>query len=100
MARVLERAAPVGVVVTTRPQRRDWSGFTAHAILIASVAVIAFPLYYALVISTQTVSQATSLPPPFFGSHSHCNFPQALGSYASSGPVGTNETSENSGRSL
>jgi sn-glycerol 3-phosphate transport system permease protein len=63
MARVLERAAPVGLEVTTPRRRRDWGAFTAHAILIASVAVLAFPLYYAIVISTQTVSQATSLPP-------------------------------------
>jgi sn-glycerol 3-phosphate transport system permease protein len=63
MARVLERAAGVDLAATTPRRRRDWSGFTAHAILIASVAVIAFPLYYAIVISTQTVSQATSLPP-------------------------------------
>ena len=49
--------------MTTPRRRRDWSSFTAHAILIASVAVLAFPLYYAIVISTQTVGQATSLPP-------------------------------------
>jgi sn-glycerol 3-phosphate transport system permease protein len=63
MGRVLERTAPMGVAVTTPRRRRDWSSFTAHAILIASVAVLAFPLYYAIVISTQTVGQATSLPP-------------------------------------
>jgi sn-glycerol 3-phosphate transport system permease protein len=63
MARVLERTAEVGLAATRPRRRRDWSGFTAHAILIAAVAVIAFPLYYAIVISTQTVSQATSLPP-------------------------------------
>jgi ABC-type glycerol-3-phosphate transport system permease component len=56
MARVLERTAPMGVAVTTPRRRRDWSSFTAHAILIASVAVLAFPLYYAIVISTQTAS--------------------------------------------
>ena len=63
MARALAEAGPLAVEAPARPRRRDWSGFTAHAILIASVAVIAFPLYYAIVISTQTVSQATSLPP-------------------------------------
>ncbi len=63
MARVLESTARVDLAVTTPRRRRDWSGVTAHAILIASVAVIAFPLYYAIVISTQTVSQATGLPP-------------------------------------
>jgi ABC-type glycerol-3-phosphate transport system permease component len=53
----------MGVAVMTPRRRRDWSSFTAHAILIASVAVLAFPLYYAIVISTQTASQATTLPP-------------------------------------
>jgi len=63
MARVLESTAQVGLAVTTPRRRRDWGAFTAHAILIGSVAVLAFPLYYAIVISTQTVGQATSLPP-------------------------------------
>jgi len=44
-------------------RRRDWSGLVAHAILIASVVVLAFPLYYAFVISTQTLDEVTSLPP-------------------------------------
>ena len=44
-------------------RRVDWGGFAAHAILVASVAVIAFPLYYAFAISTQTLSDVTSLPP-------------------------------------
>ena len=44
-------------------RRRDMSGVIAHAILIASVAVLAFPLYYAFVISTQTLDEVTSLPP-------------------------------------
>ena len=35
----------------------------AHAILVTAVLVIAFPLYYAFVISTQTQSEASSLPP-------------------------------------
>jgi len=44
-------------------RRRDWSGLIAHAILLASVVVLAFPLYYAFVISTQTLDEVTSLPP-------------------------------------
>ena len=44
-------------------RRRDMSGVIAHAILIASVAVLAFPLYYAFVISTQTLDEVTTLPP-------------------------------------
>jgi sn-glycerol 3-phosphate transport system permease protein len=61
MARVLERAA--GATVARARGRRDRSGLVAHAILLGSVVVLAFPLYYALVISTQTVGEATSLPP-------------------------------------
>src|SRR5713101_2097330 len=62
-------AARAHVLATARlmaeraPRRVDWSGWTAHAILVVAVAMIAFPLYYALVISTQTLDQVTSLPP-------------------------------------
>ena len=51
----------IGRVPATR--RRDWSGAIAHAILVASVVMLAFPLYYAFVISTQTLDEVTSLPP-------------------------------------
>ena len=44
-------------------RRRDMSGVIAHAILVASVVVLAFPLYYAFVISTQTLDEVTHLPP-------------------------------------
>jgi sn-glycerol 3-phosphate transport system permease protein len=63
MTGILAEAAPLAVVKPARRRPRDWSGVLVHAILILSVAVLAFPLYYALVISTQTVAQATSLPP-------------------------------------
>jgi sn-glycerol 3-phosphate transport system permease protein len=63
MARTLSESATLAVATPLRRRRRDRSGTLAHAILIMSVAVLAFPLYYALVISTQTVAQATSLPP-------------------------------------
>jgi sn-glycerol 3-phosphate transport system permease protein len=59
-------AAPAGLLGTTRaarPARRPWDRWLAHAILAASVAVVAFPLYYAFVISTQTLDQASTLPP-------------------------------------
>ena len=35
----------------------------AHTILVASIVVFAFPLYYAFVISTQSLDEVTSLPP-------------------------------------
>jgi sn-glycerol 3-phosphate transport system permease protein len=46
-----------------RVRRRDWRSWVTHAILTGAVIVIAFPLYYAFVISTQTPSEASSLPP-------------------------------------
>jgi len=62
MARTLAQPATLAAA-QERPRRRDWHGFTAHVILIASVALLAFPLYYAFVISTQTLSQVTTTPP-------------------------------------
>jgi sn-glycerol 3-phosphate transport system permease protein len=65
MARVLEAPATTAerAVAMRRPPRRDRSGLLAHAILLVSTAVLAFPLYYAFVISTQTMEQASSVPP-------------------------------------
>ena len=62
MALTLSRPAALAAA-SSRPRRRDWHAFTAHAILLASVVVLAFPLYYAFVISTQTLSQVTTMPP-------------------------------------
>lgn len=56
-------ALPMEVARRGRARRRDWNALVAHAILISAVVVLAFPLYYALVISTQTLSEVTSLPP-------------------------------------
>jgi len=50
------------------PRRADWSGRLAHAILIASVVVLAFPLYYGFVISTQSLGEVSSLPPKLWPS--------------------------------
>ena len=56
-------ATPMGDVRTARPTRPPWDRWLAHLILASAVVVIAFPLYYAFVISTQTLSDASSLPP-------------------------------------
>ena len=57
-------AARVGEVSEPRPRRRrPWDRWLSHLILASAVAVIAFPLYYAVVISTQTLSEVSSLPP-------------------------------------
>jgi sn-glycerol 3-phosphate transport system permease protein len=63
MARTLARPATLGVAVERRVRRRDWHAVAAHAILVASVVLLAFPLYYAFVISTQTLAQVTAMPP-------------------------------------
>jgi sn-glycerol 3-phosphate transport system permease protein len=63
MARTLAQPAAIDVASGRRVRRRDWHAFTAHAILAAAVALLAFPLYYAFVISTQTLAQVTTMPP-------------------------------------
>jgi sn-glycerol 3-phosphate transport system permease protein len=54
--RVLRRAP----LARWRPR---WHNVVAHAILLAAVGIIAFPLYYAFVISTQTLGEAIRMPP-------------------------------------
>jgi sn-glycerol 3-phosphate transport system permease protein len=41
----------------------QWGNVLVHLLLLACVAVIAFPLYYAFVISTQTVEEVLARPP-------------------------------------
>ena len=78
MARALETVADVGVVSTRRVRRSDWSGLIAHGILVAAVLVLAFPLYYAFVISTQSLGEVSSLPPKLYPSTSFAdNYAQA-----------------------
>jgi sn-glycerol 3-phosphate transport system permease protein len=63
------RAAAVAVAREAPAARRpDWNGRIAHAILLAAVCVLAFPLYYGFVISTQTLGQVSSLPPTLWPS--------------------------------
>jgi sn-glycerol 3-phosphate transport system permease protein len=53
------------------PRRRpEWNSRLTHGILLASVLVLAFPLYYAFVISTQSLGEVSSLPPKLFPSTS------------------------------
>ncbi len=49
-------------------RRAGWNGRIAHGILLAAVVVLAFPLYYAFVISTQSLSEVSSLPPKLWPS--------------------------------
>ena len=43
-------------------RRRDWTKVLVHALLILSILLIGFPLYYAFVISTQSMDEATRTP--------------------------------------
>jgi sn-glycerol 3-phosphate transport system permease protein len=62
-----ERALPrveARVKVRERRQRPfPWGTLTVHLMLVLAVAVIAFPLYFAFVISTQTIDQVVQKPP-------------------------------------
>jgi sn-glycerol 3-phosphate transport system permease protein len=49
-------------------RRADWNARIAHGILLASVLVLAFPLYYGFVISTQSLGEVSSLPPKLWPS--------------------------------
>lgn len=51
-------------------RRRDWNSRITHGILLAAVLVLAFPLYYAFVISTQSLGEVSSLPPKLLPSTS------------------------------
>jgi len=56
------RLAQPGVVVRRR-RPADWHAVVVHALLLACIAVVAFPLYYAFVISTQDLQQVVALDP-------------------------------------
>jgi sn-glycerol 3-phosphate transport system permease protein len=66
-ARVAARPRPTVTVMPAereRPRRHiDWATVLVHLALIAAVAVIAFPLYYAFVISTQALDEVIQKPP-------------------------------------
>jgi sn-glycerol 3-phosphate transport system permease protein len=57
------RVGPFPALVEGRRRRVPWSGVVVHGLLLLCVAVMAFPLYYAFVISTQTVDQVMARPP-------------------------------------
>ena len=46
-----------------RRRRLPWASIVLHALLLACVAVIAFPLYFAFVISTQDITEVVQRPP-------------------------------------
>jgi len=64
---VAPRPRPIitaGTAEAERPRRRiDWNAIFVHAVLIVAVALVAFPLYYAFVISTQAIDEVIQKPP-------------------------------------
>ena len=68
--------------------RNPWLNFFSHAVLILGVAIVAFPLYLALVASTHTASEIVQSPMPLLpGSHMWENYKAAL---LGSGKLGSN----------
>jgi sn-glycerol 3-phosphate transport system permease protein len=51
------------VTVSRRHRPLPWASIVLHALLIACVAVITFPLYFAFVISTQDIAEVVQRPP-------------------------------------
>ena len=78
------RAAPVEAAQLAarggflRRRRADWHAVAVHALLVVCVAVVAFPLYYAFVISTQDLPQVVARPPRLLpSSHMLDNYAEA-----------------------
>ena len=74
-------------------ENRPWANFFAHAVLIASVILVAFPLYVTFVASTLTYEQIIAVPMPLVpGDQLMANYSQVLtaGSHkGSAAPVAT-----------
>ncbi len=68
--------------------RNPWLTFLSHAVLVLGVAIVAFPLYLALVASTHTAEAIVQSPMPLLpGSHLWSNYQAAL---FGSGKLGSN----------
>jgi len=57
--------AQVRARATAAPRRKrfPWSSVVVHALLIACIAVVVFPLYFAFIVSTQDLQQVVQRPP-------------------------------------
>ncbi|HEY9209351.1 sn-glycerol-3-phosphate ABC transporter permease UgpE [Acidovorax soli] len=68
--------------------RNPWLNFLSHAVLILGVAIVAFPLYLALIASTHTAEAIVQSPMPLLpGAHLWDNYRAAL---FGSGKLGSN----------
>jgi len=60
-------------------ENRPWLTFVSHAVLIAGLAVVAFPLYFTFVASTRTLEEILSVPMPLLpGDQLWENYTQVL----------------------
>ena len=60
-------------------ENRPWLNFLAHAVLVAGVLAVAFPIYVTFVASTLTLDQIVQVPMPLVpGSHFWENYSQVL----------------------
>ena len=57
------RTGAVPAALETRRTPFNWAGLGVHLLLLACVALIAFPLYYAFIISTQSLQEVVQRPP-------------------------------------
>ena len=57
------RARSAQAALYRRQRSLPWASIVLHALLIACVAVIAFPLYFAFVILTQDITEVVQRPP-------------------------------------
>jgi sn-glycerol 3-phosphate transport system permease protein len=84
----MKRPSPPPGMVENRP----WLNFFSHAILIAGIALVAFPLYITFVASTLTLEQILTVPMPLLpGDQFWANYSQVLTSGSQRGaaaPVG------------
>ncbi|HEY0296657.1 MAG TPA: sn-glycerol-3-phosphate ABC transporter permease UgpE [Bordetella sp.] len=70
-------------------ERRPWLDFLAHAILLAGLAIVAFPLYVTFIASTQTAQEVANAPMSLLpGSHLVDNYLHVLSSGSSGTHVG------------
>lgn len=74
-----ELRAPAGAaMVRALPRRIPWGTLSVHLILVAAVLVVGFPLYYAFVISTQSIQEVTAATPTVWPSvHLWANYAEA-----------------------
>jgi sn-glycerol 3-phosphate transport system permease protein len=67
-----------GAVAAPGKKPFAWQNVVIHALLVACIAVVAFPLYYAFVISTQDIQEVVQRPPRLIpSSHLAENYSEA-----------------------